>query len=399
MTDLVAVAPTERRKAGARSGSLPTACVLGEIDLVRALGRAGIGCAVAAVPGDPAGHSRHAVERVEWFDPWDESDLMLESLLSWGRAQRKKPVLFYNGDHDLLLVSRNRDVLSRHFSFVVASPDLVEDLVDKERFRAMGERQNLPVPPNSSFDAARDGPDSVELPYPIVLKPATRRVDIWAPVSGGRKAIRIDDQEALHVLWPHLADQGRMIAQTLIEGDEDRIESYHLFAGDNGEILCDFTGRKIRTLPQRFGDTTSLEITRADDVAELGRKLVEKIGLTGVAKFDFKRDAGGRLWLLEVNPRFNLWHNAGAVAGANIPEAVYRQLTGDPEVRCAARPGITWCHPTKDLKAARGTGMSTFEWLRWARRTNAKWAMSLRDPMPFVRGVLARRLKKKLGRA
>jgi D-aspartate ligase len=375
------------------------ACVLGEIDLVRAVGAAGIPCAVAAIPGDPANYSRYVDDVVPWFDPWDESDRMLGSLLEWGRRQDEQAVLFYNGDHDLLLVSRHRDRLSEFFRFVVGDRKLVEDLVDKERFRALAVSLDLPVPPNVSFDAALATDSDLDISYPAVLKPATRRDDIWDPVSGGKKAVRVDDAAALRRLWPKLVGQGRMIAQSLIEGDESRIESYHVFVDDPGSIKCEFTGRKIRTLPARFGETTSLEITQEADVVELGRELVKRMGLTGVAKFDFKRDGDGRLWLLEVNPRFNLWHNAGAVAGANIPASVYRHLTGvGPELECKARPGVTWCHPTKDAKAARGAGIGLGSWMRWAVKTDAKWGIAARDPMPFVRGVLVRRLKKKLGR-
>jgi len=50
-------------------------------------------------------------------------------------------------------------------------------------------------------------------------------------------------------------------------------------------------------------------------VRRLGRELTERVGLRGFAKFDFKRDPDGRLWLLQVNPRFNLWHHVGADAG------------------------------------------------------------------------------------
>ena len=48
------------------------------------------------------------------------------------------------------------------------------------------------------------------------------------------------------------------------------------------------------------------------------------LGLRGVAKLDFKRTAAGELVLLEVNPRFNLWHLPGAVAGVNLPASCTR---------------------------------------------------------------------------
>ena len=322
---------------------------------------------------------------------------MLRSLLEWGERQATRPVLFYNGDHDLLLVSRERDSLSRFFDFVVAGPKLVEDLVDKERFSALARRLDLPVPPNVSLDPDTAAPTDIELNYPVVIKPLMHRHDVWNPISGGAKALEVGSSDALKALWPQLRGQGRIIAQTLIPGPETRVESYHVYVDDSGRRACEFTGRKIRTSPPEFGDTTALEITEAHDVRTLGRELVERLALTGVAKFDFKRDQDGRLWLLEVNPRFNLWHHPGAHAGANIPAAVYRRLTQQPMPTCAARSGITWCHPTHDARAAKAAGIGRARWVRWAASCDAKWGLSLRDPMPFVRGVVVRRLKNRLG--
>ena len=49
----------------------------------------------------------------------------------------------------------------------------------------------------------------------------------------------------------------------------------------------------------RFGHTTALEITEAADVRRLGRDIIERLGISGVAKLDFKRDMQGQLRLLE----------------------------------------------------------------------------------------------------
>ena len=373
------------------------ACVLGEIDLVRALGKDGVRCAVAAVPGDPAHYSRHVVESIPWFHPLEESQRMLESLMGWGERQPKRPVLFYNGDHDLLLVSRARSELQRFFDFVVADEQLVEDLVDKERFSGLADKLGLPVPPNVCLDPEGSSASDIELEFPVVVKPLMHRHEIWNPISGGAKALRVDSAGDLQTLWPRLRGQGKIIAQTLIPGPETRIESYHVYIDADGQHACEFTGRKIRTTPPEYGDTTALEITDAVDVRTLGRQLVDKVELTGVAKFDFKRDDDGQLWLLEINPRFNLWHHAGAHAGANIPAAVYRDLTDGARSRCRAQAGATWCHPTQDAREARRVGMGWASWGRWAAACDAKWGFSLRDPMPFVRGVVVRRVRSKLG--
>jgi predicted ATP-grasp superfamily ATP-dependent carboligase len=118
-----------------------------------------------------------------------------------------------------------------------------------------------------------------------------------------------------------------------------------------------------------------------------------------VAKLDFKRAPSGRLYLLEVNPRFNLWHLPGAVAGVNLPALVYADLAGLPRPPVKpVRAGVTWSVPWFDLMAARERGMSLTRWLAWQARCDTRHVMSLDDPMPFVRGFVWRRTRRRLSR-
>ena len=157
-------------------------------------------------------------------------------------------------------------------------------------------------------------------------------------MAGASKALHVVGREDLEALWPRLARAGtELLAQQLIAGPESRIESFHVYVDASGAIAGEFTGRKIRTFPRAYGQSTAVEVVWLPDVAELGREVVGRLGLRGVAKLDFKRDDHGRLHLLEINPRFNLWHHPGAVAGVNLPAMVYADLTGR-ERPPAARP-------------------------------------------------------------
>jgi predicted ATP-grasp superfamily ATP-dependent carboligase len=169
------------------------------------------------------------------------------------------------------------------------------------------------------------------------------------------------------------------------------MESYHVYIDEAGKLVAEFTGRKIRTRPAAFGDSTALEITAAPDVAKLGREVVERIGLRGVAKVDFKRGANGRLYLLEVNPRFTLWHHLGARAGVNVPALVYDTLVGRvrPPVE-RARAGVRWCKVWSDYPAARANGIPSLPWLRWALGCEAMSGIAWNDPLPLLRAAVWR---------
>jgi glycosyltransferase involved in cell wall biosynthesis/predicted ATP-grasp superfamily ATP-dependent carboligase len=366
------VGADERRDEG------PLACVIGGIDIVAPLGRAGVRCAVSVAPDDPVRFSRHVVDTLERLDPWKEADRYVERLLSWARQRHEKPVLFYPTDAELVMASRHRDELAEGFRFVLPDPATVERLVDKMKFAALAAEVGLRVPPS----VVVPGGDVGRLRYPVVVKPLTHATA--TPFSG--KAVRVDRPDDLDALATM-----RFLVQELVPGPESRIESYHAYVDDHG-VVADFTGVKVRTNPPEYGETTLLRITDEDDVRVAGRAVIAGIGFRGVCKIDFKRDLDGTLWLLEVNPRFNLWHHPGAAAGVNIPGLVFADLTG------RSRPpvgevdtSVTWVEP----RALRPT-VSRREWIVAVGTSTTRSTGPWSDPMPLLRGLVLPAARRRL---
>ena len=335
--------------------------------------------------------SRHVAERVAWRDPWSDPQSFVEALVAWARTCSEQPTLFYDGDWDLLTISRRRHDLAPSLRFVVGEADLVEDLVDKARFAALSERAGLPTPPAIVLRAREAGAsDAAAVGFPAVVKPLTRHHETWRPLVR-TKVARVRDREELDRLWDQMQTADiEVLVQREIPGPETAIESHHVYVDASGALVAEFTGRKLRTYPAEHGYTTACEITDAADVAAAGRDVLSRIGLTGVAKLDFKRADDGTLHLFEVNPRFTLWHYPAAVAGLNIPALVHADLSGvrRPSTR-AARAGVQWVS-LRDAQAARAAGLPLRRWGAWALRVEAK-AQSVGDPGPTIAALLRRR--------
>ena len=124
------------RRRGSTSPTHPS-CVLGDVDLVRALGLAGIRSAVMTRAGSPSRYSRSTASVLEHVDARSSPELRVERLLDFADDQPEQPVLFYDGDWDALLMSRLRARLVGKLHFVCADAELVESLIDKERFQAL----------------------------------------------------------------------------------------------------------------------------------------------------------------------------------------------------------------------------------------------------------------------
>ncbi|HYK95017.1 MAG TPA: ATP-grasp domain-containing protein [Candidatus Dormibacteraeota bacterium] len=364
------------------------------MDLVRPLGRAGIPTVVVSRPGLPQSHSRFNRGTIRLADVREHPEELVRDLIAFGSGEFERPVLMVDQDEYLLVVSRHRAELEPYFRFILADPILVEDLVDKERFRILGDRLGLPVPMSQRLDPANMSPADVVIEYPLLIKPLTRRDRNlpWAQIAGEAKAIKVDSRIGLEAIWPTLVAAGtHLVAQVLIPGPETRIETYHVYCDVDGRIAGEFTGREVRTFPRDFGHSTAVETTEAADVRTLGRELVGRIGLIGVAKLDFKRGPDRKLHLLEINPRFSFWNHPGAVAGVHLAELVYRDLTG-ARIRPAhpAAAGVRWCDVVPDALAARAIGMPLLSWLRWVLRSETRAEVAADDPLPFLLGTVWR---------
>jgi predicted ATP-grasp superfamily ATP-dependent carboligase len=379
---------------------------MGDLALVRCLGRQGIPVVLAT--GDVKGAAARSRYVREAIEVRGAPEVALAQLCDFAASCQEPPVLFYQGDEELLLVSRHRAALAERFRFVLPSAELVEDTADKVRFAALAERAGLPVPATLVLRRGESSSAAAQWArFPAVLKPALHRGWEGSPlhaesVGHGGKAIRVADRDALERYLPAVQHyHADFLLQEAVEGGEERIVSYHAYVRGDGQVAGEFTGRKVRTLPRTYGMSTHVEITSDAEVRAAGRRVLEMLAFTGVVKLDFKRDArDGRLWLLEVNPRFTLWNHPGALAGVDLPLLVYEDLTGGPRRTAGpARAGVRWMLVRQDLRSALGARAagegSLLGWARELATSSVREDLVLTDPMPAIKElavILARRL-------
>lgn len=383
------------------SESAPLAFVIGEgnTDITRALGIAGIRCVAMASATDSARFSRYVVRTIPVLNSWREPHRLVETLIEAGQKESDPPVLIYQGDGNALVVSRFRDVLAKYFKFAIPSAELVETLNDKLQFQALSTQLDLPVPAAVFANPTVDPePFDLPFPFPVVLKPTQRKVDHWS--STGAKATLIENEEDLTAVWSELRERdASFMVQELIPGAESSVVSFHAYVDENGAILGEFTGEKIRTKPAVFGHSCSVRVVNLPDVARVGRELIQKLNFTGVVKFDFKRRQDDGLALFEVNTKFNLWHLPGAIAGVNLPALAYHDLVGNTPIggRTIERENVVWCKLWDDLPMALGKGMSPLAWLRWARDVDSWRDLAIDDPLAAL-GIPLTVLRRGVGR-
>jgi len=372
----------------------PPAMLLGGINLVRALGIAGIPVIVASDERfTPAMASRYAIGRCA-LPPAAQREAVVERLLKAGEiltgALCTRLPLIYGDDDQLALLQEHREALSPYYAFVLCAPALSRALNSKPLFQALAESRRLPVPRRLVWN------DLGDFEAPVLVKPRTKTnwetsAVLARLLNGAGKARVFPDGRALanEPLAHSLKDE--LTIQEYIPGDDRSLWSFHGFADERGKLLAWFIGRKIRTYPPLTGDSSYLELAHDPELASLGRALVGRIGLRGVFKMDFKRHAEtGEFFLLEVNARFNLWHYLGAKGGVNLAQVAYDYMTrGLRDAPVQMRTGYRWLSPRLDYLAYRALAgrreLTASAWLASLLSTRKVYDLfSWTDPMPAL---------------
>jgi predicted ATP-grasp superfamily ATP-dependent carboligase len=366
--------------------------LLGGLNLVRALGEAGIPVVIASSERrTPAMASRYCAGTIE-LPPFTEREAVVNALVRAGREFAARPPLFYDNDDRLALVQDYRAALSPHFALLLNEPELGDALLDKARFQSLAERHGLPVPRRIDWEAlhAEEGPVLVKPKVRTAWDNSSIRVQLFG--RAGKARVFENGREArANALVAELA--GQLSFQEYVPGGDDAIWSFHGFAAPGGEVLAWFVGRKIRTCPALTGDSSYLRLARDGGLVALGRNIAARLGLAGVFKMDFKRHPeSGRYYLFEVNTRFNLWHYLGAKNGVNLPQVAYDFLTtGHRPPRLVAKTRYRWLCLRYDWRAYKEGQLSFAAWLlSLAWRPMLYDIFSWRDPMPFLRYWAAR---------
>jgi predicted ATP-grasp superfamily ATP-dependent carboligase len=371
------------------------AVLLGGLDLLRPLGYAGIPVIVATPDAhDPALDSRYCHGHC-LLPPLARREAVIGTLLAAGLQLRealgRRVPLYYGTDDHLSLIDDAREALERVYLLLLNPPEVSRALIDKSRFQAFARAYGLPLPRALDWDMLAGAAG------PVLAKPRVKTgwegSAVHQRLLGGQGKARVfaSGAEALaHPLVQQLRE--RLSFQAYVPGDDRQLWSFHGFADERGALLAHFVGRKLRTWPPRTGASSCLALARDAEVEALGRAIAARVPLRGVFKIDFKRcAASGRLYLLEINARFNLWHHLGAANGVNLPRIAYDYLVHG--VRPAPRAHDThriWVCPRLDWRAyrayaARGE-LSFAAWLASLARAPLVYdTFAWTDPLPWLR--------------
>lgn len=119
------------------------------------------------------------------------------------------------------------------------------------------------------------------------------------------------------------SDEGFLEAH--VSGREESIA----LAAVTGELLNAVHLVKMETTPEGKTWAGRVEVVASDVLVQL-RSIIKDLNWTGGAEIEYIKDADGRPWLLEWNPRFPAWIFGAHLAGHNLPGLLVSGATGAP---------------------------------------------------------------------
>jgi predicted ATP-grasp superfamily ATP-dependent carboligase len=245
----------------------------------------------------------------------------------------ERAVLFPCSDRWTQAVAARPDDVRERFPASVPSRDVVDTFIDKERFRQLVERLEIPAPRTmpivepSDLDTAP--PDLLRTAF---LKPTDsqrygRRF--------GTKGFFVDDLPAArrHVAAAAAEGVGFML-QEWIPGEIGATILLDGFVDRAGSIRGIQPRRRVRMDPPRLANTAcsvTIPMAEVKDAVATARRLVEAIDYRGIFSVEFKQDARDGQWkIIELNPRA-FWMVANvATAGLDVPWMSYLDALEQP---------------------------------------------------------------------
>lgn len=115
-----------------------------------------------------------------------------------------------------------------------------------------------------------------------------------------------------------------VIAQQFIKGTEINIAC---LADGNGETLSIVSMRKLYITEK--GKAWAGITIESEDLTVVAKQFAKATGWRGSFELEVMRDTAGKLFIMEVNPRFPAWIYLSAAAGQNQPHALVKLALGE----------------------------------------------------------------------
>src|SRR3989440_1516938 len=294
---------------------------------VRSLGRRALKGRAAGTHRDTPALSPRWCRQGFVFPPEEALGAYATTLVAWLERTGAR-VLIASSDATIALLRRQRARLEPRVRLALADERALGIAVNKERTLAVARRLGLHVPREMVVREVGDVPAALkEIGLPAVIKPC----ESW--LWNGREGARLGAQlvvtpaEARDAVAAVTRFGEGALFQQLLTGRREAVSFLHA----DGEMYARFAQWARRTSMPLGGDSVLRQsIAIPPDTGAQAEALVREIDLEGYSEVEFRRDAAGVPYLMEINPRLSASVEVAVRAGVDFPNLVYQWASGGP---------------------------------------------------------------------
>jgi len=297
---------------------------------VRSLGRAGVRVHAAEThAGAPTFASRWCASSTVLPDVAMDPELFVAGVCELCESIGR-PVLMTSHDGSIEALRAHRARVEEVATLALAPERALALAIDKRRTLAAAEGIGLAIPPGTGVSDREETLAAVgQIGLPVVVKPAIS----WAGAGAGPAAWRAAPtlartrEEALEQTAVLLEGGVGALLQRWLPGAREAVSV--LYAEET--IWARFAQRAERMYPVLGGSSVlRVSIPVPEDIGPASEALIRELGLEGYAEIEFRRDADGRAYLMEINSRLSASVEIAVRAGVDFPLLLYRWAAGEP---------------------------------------------------------------------
>ena len=298
----------------------------------------------------PGNYSRYCQFQLS-PDSLKEPVQLREFLLKFaGTLKGPKPLLLPTRDHDIHFLMTHREALERAFVIPMASREILEQALNKDRCLEIAQGCGIPVPASHTISRGDELRAIVEqLTFPVIIKPLYarqwRQPGIWETV-GHQKAAIIESRQDLIDFYASIEAAAPLASvQEYIPGPDSSLVIFGSFCRPGGEVRAFFTGRKRLQDPPLKGTGLIVEGTPIPEIVPHSKTLLRALQFEGISEIEFKiHEQTGVPYLIEINPRHWDQHYLGTACGVNLSLELYRDFTESERLSRNDDPAPTQRH-------------------------------------------------------
>lgn len=200
------------------------------------------------------------------------------------------------------------EIMDKFYFFHGSKPGIVSSYMDKDAISKLGEECGFNIP---KAERLKLGELPKHLRYPVITK------SMMSIKGGWEKDVHIcQSEEELLEAYKTIKSQDILVEEFI---EKETEFCYDSFAINNGkDVVMPFRATYLRAKKGSYGNYILYTKTKESDIVEGVKKMISKVGFTGIFEAEFLLAKDGTVYFLEINFRNSTWSYPMTFGGVNM---------------------------------------------------------------------------------